>query len=85
MDLLRVRDEYACVDQPCPRCGSPLVSTTGVWWWCRSGVCPYEMPEAAYKLYCELSEMVERDPEGFFKIVNAYCSGLRALEPAWLR
>ncbi|PNE35926.1 hypothetical protein AOB60_37740 [Streptomyces noursei] len=85
VDLLPVRDEQACVAQPCPRCGSRLVSATGVWWRCRSGVCPYEMPGEAYKLYCELSEMVDRDPEAFFKIVSAYRSEVRALEPAWMR
>ncbi|MEW1658577.1 MULTISPECIES: hypothetical protein [unclassified Streptomyces] len=43
------------------------------------------MPEGAYELYCELSEMVDRDPATFFKIVAAYCSEVRALEPAWMR
>ncbi|MEW1679454.1 hypothetical protein AB0O47_40310 [Streptomyces noursei] len=61
------------------------MSTTGVWWRCGAVGCPYEMPEEAYGLYCELSELVDRDPEAFFKIVEAYGAEVRALEPIWLR
>ncbi|MFK0289509.1 hypothetical protein ACIQU6_03335 [Streptomyces sp. NPDC090442] len=85
MDLLPVRDQQARVDQPCPRCGGSLLNGGGVWWRCSSSVCQYEMQEEAYALYCELSEMVDRDPETFFKIVAEYHSEVRALEPAWMR
>ncbi|MFI7099014.1 hypothetical protein ACIBK8_06620 [Streptomyces sp. NPDC050161] len=43
------------------------------------------MTAEAYVLYAELSDLFERDPEGFFEIVRAHRDAARALEPAWLR
>ncbi|WP_066978884.1 hypothetical protein [Streptomyces sp. NRRL F-4489] len=71
------------MNEPCPRCGEPLAGTGGDWWRCSSDACPYELPEQAYRLYCELSAMIDHDPDTFFKVVSAYCAELRAREPAW--
>lgn len=84
--MLQLRKQHASSRLcPCPQCGDPLVSAPADWWQCSSDDCPYEMTLEAYKLYAELSAMVERDPEAFFKIVRAHRDEMRALEPAWLR
>ncbi|MGY5132277.1 hypothetical protein ACWGJW_07660 [Streptomyces nigrescens] len=80
-----MRDQQAAVEQPCPQCGSALISAPAEWWQCSEKSCPYEMTTAAYELYVELSEFADRDPEAFFEVVRAHRDETRALEPAWLR
>ncbi|MCB5910212.1 hypothetical protein [Streptomyces pinistramenti] len=70
---------------PCPQCEGSLVSAPADCWRCAADDCPYEMTAEAYVLYAELSDLFERDPEGFFEIVRAHRDAARSLEPAWLR